>query len=96
MGTGLVVLRSECRSMLSTIFLRNTITTVFGILILAWGGLELARAILHILFESPTWIGCIFAILLIGLGLILSLRGFLRSGTLMATLRRSTGILAMT
>jgi hypothetical protein len=53
--------------------------TVFGILMLAWGGLELARPILRILFESADLDWVIFAILLIGLGVILSLRGFLRS-----------------
>ena len=45
---------------------------------LAWGGLELARPILRIIFESADLDWVIFAILLIGLGLILSLRGFMR------------------
>ncbi|OGO64524.1 MAG: hypothetical protein A2030_09965 [Chloroflexi bacterium RBG_19FT_COMBO_50_10] len=41
------------------------LTTIFGILALLLGGLELARAFLHLSFELP-----IFAILLLALGLI--------------------------
>lgn len=55
---------------------------------LAWGGLELMRPILRILFESADLDWVIFAILLIGLGLILSLRGFLRP---LSTHKRSNG-----
>ena len=55
------------------------VNTVFGILMLAWGGLELARPLLRILFKSADLDWEIFAILLIGLGLILFIRGFLLS-----------------
>jgi hypothetical protein len=44
-------------------------TTTFGILALLLGGLELARPFLHLSFELPT-----FAILLLGLGVIVLVR----------------------
>ena len=78
LGTGLVVLGVNVVRSFNDLPTKND-NTVFGILMLAWGGLELARPILRILFESADLDWVIFAILLIGLGLILSLRGFLRS-----------------
>ena len=78
LGTGLVVLGVNFVRSLNDLPTKND-NAVFGILMLAWGGLELARPILRILFESADLDWVIFAILLIGLGLILSLRGFLRS-----------------
>jgi hypothetical protein len=77
LGTGLVVLGINVVRSLNNLP-TNKDNTGFGILMLAWGGLELARPILRILFESADLDWVIFAILLIGLGLILSLRGFLR------------------
>ena len=77
LGTGLIVLGVNVARSLNDLPTKND-NTVFGILMLAWGGLELARPILRILFESADLDWVIFAILLIGLGLILSLRGFLR------------------
>ena len=47
----------------------STFTTTIGILALLWGGLELARPLLHLSFELP-----IFAILLLALGLIILIR----------------------
>jgi hypothetical protein len=44
-------------------------TTTFGILAILLGGLELARPFLHLSFELPT-----FAILLLGLGVIVLVR----------------------
>jgi hypothetical protein len=44
-------------------------TTTFGILALLLGGLELAQPFLHLSFELPT-----FAILLLGLGVIVLVR----------------------
>ena len=78
LGTGLVVLGVNVVRSLNDLPIKND-NTVFGILMLAWGGLELARPILRSLFESADLDWVIFAILLIGLGLILSLRGLLRS-----------------
>jgi len=78
LGTGLVVLGVNVVRSLNDLPTKSD-NTVFGILMLAWGGLELARPILRILFESADLDWVIFAILLIGLGLILSLRGFLHS-----------------
>ena len=78
LGTGLVVLGVNVVRSLNDLPTKND-NTVFGILMLAWGGLELARPILRSLFESADLDWVIFAILLIGLGLILSLRGILHS-----------------
>ena len=47
----------------------SAFTTTIGILALLWGGLELARPLLHLSFELP-----IFAILLLALGLIILMR----------------------
>ena len=80
LGTGLVMLGVNVVRSLNDLPTRN-VNTFFGILMLAWGGLELARPILRILFESADLDWVIFAILLIGLGVILSLRGFLRTSS---------------
>jgi hypothetical protein len=76
LGTGLVVLGINAVRSLSGLPTKND-NMIFGILMLAWGVLELAHPILQILFESADLDWVIFAILLIGLGLILSLCGFL-------------------
>ena len=76
LGTGLVLLGVNIVRTLNDLPTRSD-NTVFGILMLAWGGLELARPILRILFKSADLDWVIFAILLIGLGLILSVRGSL-------------------
>jgi hypothetical protein len=52
----------------------NSFSITLGILALVWGGLDLARSILHLSFDLP-----VFAILLIVLGVIL-LTGELRRG----------------
>lgn len=78
LGTGLVALGVNFFRSLNGLPGRND-NTFFGILMLAWGGLELGRPILRMLFSSADLDWVIFAILLIGLGLFLSLRGFLRS-----------------
>ena len=52
----------------------SSFTTTLGILLLLLGALELARPLLHLSFEMPT-----FAILLLTLGVIL-LRNALRAG----------------
>jgi len=77
-GTGLILLGVNAVRSLNRLPTKND-NTLLGILMLAWGGLELARPILRLLFESADLDWVIFAILLIGLGLILLLRGFLRS-----------------
>jgi len=78
-GTGLILLGVNTIRSLNHLPTKND-NTIFGILILAWGGLELARPILRLWFESADLDWIIFAILLIGLGSILLLRGFLRPG----------------
>jgi hypothetical protein len=76
LGTGLVLLSVNIVRTLNDLPTRSE-NTVFGILMLAWGGLELGRPILRILFKSADLDWVIFAILLIGLGLMLSMHGFL-------------------
>ena len=76
-GTGLILLGvNMVRSFngLST----KADNTVLGILALVWGVLELARPNIRSLFEFPDWDWAIFAILLVMLGTILLVRGFLR------------------
>jgi hypothetical protein len=78
LGTGMVMLGVNVVRSLNDLPTKND-NTVFGILMLAWGGLELGRPILRSLFGYADLDWVIFAILLIGLGLILSLHGFLCS-----------------
>jgi hypothetical protein len=76
-GTGLILLGMNAVRSFNHLATKVD-NTVLGVLMLAWGGLELARPILHVWFASADLDWVIFAILLIGLGVILSLRGFLR------------------
>jgi hypothetical protein len=78
LGTGMILLGVNVVRSIYALPTRSD-NTVFGILILVWGGLELARPVLRILFKSADLDWVIFAILLIGLGLILFIRGFLLS-----------------
>jgi hypothetical protein len=75
LGTGLILLGVNLVRSVYNLPTR-TDNTVFGILMLAWGGLELARPFLRMLFKSADLDWVIFAILLVGLGLILFVRGF--------------------
>jgi hypothetical protein len=77
LGTGLVLLGANGIRALSGQSLKDD-NTVLGILGLTWGGLELARPILHQLFKSADLDWAIFAILLFVLGLILLARELLR------------------
>jgi hypothetical protein len=76
-GTGLVLLGAN-------VFLRykglptKSDNTLFGILALAWGGLELGRSVLRLLFRNVDLDWVIFASLLITLGAIFLARGLLR------------------
>ena len=72
-GTGLI--------MLSVVWANNHLSlkndgTVIGILMLAWGGLEFTRPLLHQLFPSADLDWIIFAVLLIGWGVIQSASWF--------------------
>ena len=74
-GTGLI--------MLSVAWANNRLSlgndgTVIGMLMLAWGGLEFTRPLLHQLFPSADLDWVIFAVLLIGWGVILSASWFER------------------
>jgi hypothetical protein len=77
-GTGLILLGANAILRLSQLPARSD-NLVLGILILAWGGLEAARPWLRQLFPSADLDWVIFAILLIGWGLILLVRAILSS-----------------
>jgi hypothetical protein len=77
-GTGLILLGVNIVLSINQLHPKND-NTILGILTLAWGGLELARPLLRQLFPSSDLDWVIFAILLIGLGLILLARAFLLS-----------------
>ncbi len=77
-GTGLILLGVNAVRSLNHLSTKSD-NTVLGVLMLVWGGLELARPILHILFASADLDWVIFAILLMGLGLNLLIRGFSRT-----------------
>jgi hypothetical protein len=81
LGTGLVLLGINIVRSFNHLPTKNN-NTLLGFLMFGWGGLELARPILRVLFRSADLDWVIFAILLIGLGLILSLRGFLSPRTI--------------
>lgn len=72
LGTGLILLGLNAARSLKGIPTTGS-ATFLGSLALAFGGLLLAREILHVPFEIP-----VFEILLIGLGLILLVRELLR------------------
>jgi len=75
-GTGLIQLGANAVRRLNQLPASSD-NAVLGILILAWGGLELARPWLRELFTSADLDWVIFAILLIGWGLILLTRALL-------------------
>jgi hypothetical protein len=74
-GTGLIMLSVAGAN--NRLSLKND-STVVGILMLAWGGLEFTRPLLHQLFPSADLDWVIFAVLLIGWGVILSASWFER------------------
>lgn len=77
-GTGLILLGANTVLRLNQLPARRN-NAVLGILILAWGGLEFARPRLHQMFPSADLDWVIFAVLLIGWGLVLLIRAFLAS-----------------
>jgi len=77
-GTGLVLLGANVVRSINQLRTKND-NTILGILILAWGGLELARSLLDRLFPTADLDWVIFALLLIGWGVIMLTRAFLRS-----------------
>jgi hypothetical protein len=77
-GTGLILLGVNVVRSINRLSTKND-NTVLGILTIAWGGLELARPWLRQLFPSADLDWVIFAILLIGLGLVLLTRALLLS-----------------
>ena len=87
-GTGLILLGLNAARSLSAIPSRAG-TTLLGILALVWGGLELARPVLHGSVELSDW--AIFAILLIVTGGTVLARELLRIRTTGMGLKRRLG-----
>lgn len=77
-GTGLILLGANFVRRLNRLPPKNT-NTVLGSLLLAWGGLEFGRPWLGQLFPSIDLDWAIFAILLIGWGIILLARALVTS-----------------
>jgi len=77
-GTGLILIGVNIVRSINHIVIEND-NAIFGGLALAWGVLELARPWLHQLFPSADLDWVIFAILLIGFGMILLARALLSS-----------------
>lgn len=75
-GTGLILLGTNIVRRVNQLPLKSD-NVVLGILVLAWGGLEFGRPWLRQLFPSADLDWMVFAILLIGWGLILLTRAFL-------------------
>lgn len=76
-GTGLILLGMNMMRSFNGLSTKAD-NTILGILALVWGGLELARPSLRLLFELADWDWAIFAILLVVLGMVLLARGILR------------------
>ncbi|HEX6036222.1 MAG TPA: hypothetical protein VFY83_17415, partial [Anaerolineales bacterium] len=79
-GTGLILLGVNIVRAINHLQTKND-NTILGILALAWGGLELARPLLRQLFPPADLDWVIFAILLIGWGVILLTRVVLVSSS---------------
>jgi hypothetical protein len=78
-GTGLIFLGANVVRWINHLPMSND-NTVPGILILAWSGLEFGRPFLRGLFPSADLDWVIFAMLLIGFGLILLTQALLNVG----------------
>ena len=76
-GTGLILLGANALLASRGRAARND-NSVFGILALVWGGLELARPLLLQISATGDWDWGIFAILLVTLGLIMTIRALVR------------------
>ncbi len=77
-GTGMIFLGANAARFINRLPLRSD-NTVLGILILAWGGLEFARPLLRQLFPSADLDWVIFAMLLVGFGMILLIQALVRA-----------------
>ena len=77
-GTGLILVGANIIRSRNHLRVKND-NTILGILALAWGSLELARPLLRQLFPSADLDWVIFAILLIGWGMILLIRALVLS-----------------
>ncbi len=78
-GTGLIFLGANIFRSVNHLPIRGD-NTVLGGLILTWGGLEFARPLLRLIFPKTDLDWVVFAILLMGFGVILLVRGWIRGG----------------
>lgn len=78
-GTGLILIGVNLLRSVNNLPIENDNGTI-GALALAWGGLELARPLLHQLFPSSDLDWVIFSVLLIGSGVIPLTRELSRVG----------------
>lgn len=76
-GSGLILIGVNVVRAINNLPIKND-NAVIGTLALAWGGLELARPFLRQQFPSADLDWVIFAILLVGFGVILLTRELLR------------------
>lgn len=88
-GTGLILLGVNMVRAINHLRAKND-NTILGTLALAWGSLELARPLLRQLFPSADLDWVIFAMLLIGWGMILLTRVFLLSSTAVRPTRQDS------
>lgn len=88
-GTGLILLGVNMVRAINHLRTKND-NTILGTLALAWGSLELARPLLRQLFPSADLDWVIFAMLLIGWGMILLGRVFLLSSTAVRPTRQDS------
>lgn len=77
-GTGLILIGVNVNRSANSLPIQND-NGVVGTLALAWGGLEFSRPFLRELFPSADLDWVIFAILLVGFGVILLTRELLRA-----------------
>jgi len=72
-GTGLILLSLNIARLLKGVSVKS-FTTLMGFITIVWGGIELANSVMRLPFKLP-----VFEILLIGSGVILLGREFLRT-----------------
>jgi hypothetical protein len=76
-GTGLIFLGANAVRWINHLPMRGD-NTVLGSLILTWGGLEFARPLLRLMFPLADLDWVIFALLLMGFGIILLVQAMIR------------------
>lgn len=88
-GTGLILIGVNIARSINHLHTKNN-NTIIGTLTLAWGGLEFARPLLGRLFPAADLDWVIFAILLMGVGLVLLVRAFLLPSHMIRPVRQDS------